>query len=172
MPFLSAGALHMQSSWTGQNQFLKLLMNHRMRSFQFMSFLSLYNILTLTLVSNYIPIKVTLKQAAIIASRSQLFQVISKQAAVMISHHHLYLFFGANIWSAVLQPLFLSITIQYLRCCPFINKHFRIESFLDFGRPSTGFCIWIHQVHSYSCNSLSAFIKYIIDKNKLLQRKL
>jgi len=41
----------------------------------------------LTFDSHYIPIKVISKPTAIVVSHSHLFQVISKQAATMVSYH-------------------------------------------------------------------------------------
>jgi len=84
---------------------------HSMRSFKVITFLSLSDILTLMFNSQHIPVKVILKQAAICVSHSHLFQVISKQAAIMVSHANLWLLSGAWILPHSPKPLFLTFTI-------------------------------------------------------------
>jgi len=51
---------------------------HSTLSIQAITFLSLYNILTLTFNSHSIPVKVISKQAAVVVSHPHLLQVISK----------------------------------------------------------------------------------------------
>jgi len=46
--------------------------------------------------SHKIPIKVILKQAAILVSHSHLVMIALKQAAIIVSYSHLFLFCSAN----------------------------------------------------------------------------
>jgi len=59
-----------------------------MRSFQVITFLLLYDVLTLMFNSHYILVKVISKQAAACVSHARQLQVVSKQPAVIVSHHH------------------------------------------------------------------------------------
>jgi len=78
------------------------------------SILSLYNISSLTFNSQDIP-----------------FKVISKQAAVVVFHSHLSLFFGADNFTLFTSDLTFLAPRLCIGCYPFINNQFRIDSFLD-----------------------------------------
>jgi len=90
--------------------------------------LLLYNILTLMFNSHYIPDKFILEQAAIVVSHSLLLQAIFKQAAIIVSQSHLLLSLAQTILPFVL--IFCGPNL-YIKCHPFINKQFSIDSFLD-----------------------------------------
>jgi len=78
------------------------------------TFLSLNDILALTLNSHYVPVKAVLKLVVISVSHSHLLQVISKQVAITGPHSHVHLLFGANNLPRLLSP--------YLSGYPFENK--------------------------------------------------
>jgi len=103
---------------------------HSMRSIRAITFLSLYGMLTLMFNSRYNPFKVIFNQAAVLVSHSHLFWAILKLAGDIVSHSHLLLFFGA---------LIITLTIWQIKCCPFINKQFSIDSFHEIRRSSLGF---------------------------------
>jgi len=98
--------------------------------------------------SRYIPFKIISKQAAIIVSHSRLLRFISKQAAIMVSHSHHHLFVNANILPRSLKPLFSR--------SPFSTKSAGILSInssvlnllLIAGKVLTGFRISTHTLSS------------------------
>jgi len=95
------------------------------------SVFTLFNNLMFMFNSHCIPVTIILKQPAACVSHSDLLQVISKQAAVMDSHSQLILLFGANNFTLFTLASIFTRTILYVKCIPFIDKQFSIDTFLD-----------------------------------------
>lgn len=91
-----------------------------MRSIKVITYLSLYNISTLTFNIHYIPIKVISKQTAISVSHSHPFWDISKKAAVLVSRSHLLLLFGAHNFTLYSLALIFTGTLIFVyKALPF-----------------------------------------------------
>jgi len=49
----------------------------------------------------------------------------------MVFHSHLLFFFGTHNFTLFSLALIFVILLLYVKCCPFINKQFGIDSFHD-----------------------------------------